>query len=527
MPRKKKKHNPKDLVNMDSTIKQLQSELSDPRVQTWLWRGAKGVRERVMTMNYDTLRKMSSQLPLVGGIINARQDQIRPYTRYAVEDGARGFRFEIENRTRDFQNEKIDEQEVIQLSTLVEQTGFAYDPLREDDFSDYVSMFVRDVYEIDQVATEIQRNRVGEAIAFWAVDGATIKRTTDENDFKKNIQFVQTLPDMEHDIVAKYTPDELIFDYMYKRSDIKYRGYGYSPIEQCINVITTLLFGYNYIRDQLVRDKMPKGFISVMGDVGKPQLDSIRNYWYSAMTGAGAQWNLPIIPSGKDGVGIDFKNLGFNNKDMEYHKTMMFVSSMVAAVFSIDLAELGIKTDDSTSLMGENTAPRLQSSKDRGLASMLSFLEQHINKVTRKVSTKYRFKFVGLEREDEKEKAEVRNKQIISWKSVDEVREEDGLKPFKEPWSEMILSPQAVQIYLADKAEAAQAAQQEAMDQQGAGEGEEMQGDEMSGDDQGDEETGEENEIDIEGLFNKSLPDIKSFKKLTNKLERKVHIIVE
>lgn len=519
MPRKKSKSNGKDLVNLDATIKQLQSELLDPRVQTWLWRGAKGVRERVLTMSFDTLRQMSAQLPLVGGIINARQDQIRPFTKYAINDGDKGFRFEIENRTRDYQNEKPDEDEMIQLATFIEQTGFTYDPLREDDFSDYVSMFIRDVYEIDQVATEIQRNRMGETVAFWAVDGATIKRTTDEADFKKNIQFVQTMPDLEHEIVAKYTPEELVFDYMYKRSDIRYRGYGYSPIEQCINVITTLLFGYNYIRDQLVRDKMPKGFISVMGDVGKPQLDSIRNYWYSAMTGAGAQWNLPILPSGKDGVGIDFKNLGASNKDMEYHKTMMFVSSMVAAVFSIDLAELGIKTDDSTSLMGENSEPRIQSSKDRGLASMISFLEQHMNKTLRKVTQKYRIKFVGLEREDEQKKADVRNKQIQGWRTIDEIREEDDLKPFNEPWSMMPLSAQTVQVYQAEKQEA----QQAAMNEQGQGMGYGGEEDEGGGAD----DFKFDDELEDAKPVQKSLPDRKDFKNLTDKLERRVRIIVE
>ncbi|MBA7556977.1 hypothetical protein ES705_49705 [subsurface metagenome] len=72
-------------------------------------------------------------------------------------------------------------------------------------------------------------------------------------------------------------------------------------------MITTLLFVYNYLKDQLIRDRIPKGFISVMGDASKPQLDVIRNYWYAAMSGAGGSWNIPIVPSGKEGVGINFK----------------------------------------------------------------------------------------------------------------------------------------------------------------------------------------------------------------------------
>lgn len=443
MARRKRKKQPAIAFNEDSTIRKLTSQLVDPRVQSWLWHGSPGVRQRILQINFDTLRRSVSQLPLINAIINTRQDQIMPFLRYATDDQERGFRFEIENRTETYRGAEIDDEEVIQLTTFLEQTGFVYDSLREDDFTDYVLMMVRDIYEIDQIATEIQYNRLGEAVAFWALDPATVHRVADESSFRKGVRFVQMIDEKTYN---EYGADNLVFDYKHKRSDVRYRGYGQSPVEMCVNIITTLLFGYNYIRDQLVRDRVPKGFISVMGDVAKPQLDSIRNYWYASMTGAGAQFSVPILPSGKDGVGIDFKTLGQNNKDMEYHKTMMFISSLVGAVFSIDLAELGIKTDDSTAIIGENAEPRIQASKDRGLASMLAFIEQHVNKVLRKVTQKYRFRFVGLEKEDTLKKADVRNKQIAGWRTIDEIREEDGMETFDQPWSQMPLNVQAVQM---------------------------------------------------------------------------------
>jgi hypothetical protein len=509
MARKKKKKSSKELVNPDATIKKLTSQLVDPRVQQWLWHGANGVRERVLQMNFDTLRRVTGKLPLINGIINARIDQVLPFTKFATEKGDRGFKFEIEDRTDEFRGSDIDDAEVLQLATFLEQTGFHYDSDREDDLADYVSMMIRDIYEIDQIATEVQKNRLGEVVSFWALDGATIFRVSDEARFKRGIRFVQMI---EEKIYEEYTNEDLIFDYKYKRTDMKHRGYGYSPVEQCIDIITTLLFGYNYIRDQLIKDKMPKGFISVMGDIGTSEMDAIRNYWYAAMSGAGAKWTIPILPSGKDGVGMDFKNLGQNNRDMEYHKTMMFVSSLVAAVFGMDLAELGIKTDDSTALIGENLEPRIQHSKDRGLTSMLSFIEQHINKVIRKSTQKYRFRFVGIEREDQQKKAEIRNKQIVGWKSIDEIREEDELKPFDEDWSKMPLNPQAVQIFLGAKQQEAQ----EKMMSEGGG---------------GIEEGPEEEAGQDEDLFananrgmRKSLSD---FQKLTDKKERTVKIVIE
>lgn len=523
MPRKKRSNkSPQQVVNVDSTIKQLQSQLVDPQVQNWLWSGAQGVRERILQMNFRTLRNISQRLPLINAIINTRTDQILPFCKMSNEEGDKGFVLEIENRTQDYRNAEPDDNEIMQLGTFFEQTGFQFDPDREDDLADYLSMMVRDIYEIDQVATEIQHNRAGEAVAFWALDGATVMRVSDEGRFAKGVRYVQMIEDQ---IYNEYHADDLLFDYRYKRTDVKYRGYGYSPVEQAIDVITTLLFGYNYIRDQLTKDKVPKGFISVMGDVAKPQLDSIRNYWYAAMQGAGGQWAIPILPSGKDGVGVDFKNLSQSNKDMEYHKTIQFVSSLVASVFSIDLMEMGIKTDDSTQVIGESSEPRLQWSKDRGLASMLAFMEQHLNKVLRKVSGKYRLKFVGLEQEDQQKKADVRNKQLTTHRSIDELREEDELEPYGEDWSKMPLHPQAVQIFLNAK----QAEQQEQMQQQqppGGMPPEVGETPEDQDEDEGSapEPTGDELFKEEEQQARKSLEE---FRKATDEKERRVRIIVE
>lgn len=518
---------PDNFVTIDSTIKQLQTQLIDPTIQSWLWHGAQGIRERVLQLNFRTLRNITQRLPLIDAIINTRTDQIMPFCKLATAEGEKGFVFELEQKTKTSHGkEGVDENEVMRLATFFEQTGFEFDANREDDFADYISMFVRDVYEIDQVATEIQRNRRGEPVAFWALDGATIARVADEKYYSRGVRFVQTIEDK---IYNEYKVDDILFDYRFKRSDIKYRGYGYSPVEQAIDVITTLLFGYSYVRDQLMKDKMPKGFISVMGDVAKPQLDSIRNYWYAAMSGVGGNWAIPILPSGKDGVGVDFKTLGQSNKDMEYHKTIMFVSSIVASVFSIDLMELGIKADDSSSsLFGENTGSRMQQSKSRGLYSMLSFIEQHMNKILRKVTSKYRFKFVGLEVEDQKQKADIRNAQIGAWRSIDEIREEDELKPFNEDWSRMPLNAQAVQIFLQAKgAEQQKEMQSQGGDSFGGGEvgegapGEEGAPDEGMQDDFGDygDPNGEQDQA-----MEKSL---RAFRKHTDNLERKLRIVIE
>jgi len=216
---------------------------------------------------------------------------------------------------------------------------------------------------------------------------------------------------------------------------------------------------------------------------------------------------------------------------MEYHKTITFVSSLVAAVLSIDLAELGIKTSDRMPLIGENIEPKLQHSKDRGLGAMLSFISQHMNKIIRKIAPKYRFKFMGLEKEDEEKKGKIRSGQLSTHRTIDELREEDELEPFNEDWSKMPLQPQAVQIFLADK----QAEQAEKMQQEGGGFGYGGEGN-GNGNQQkelpaGEESKPQEKKKTGDELFTageketrKSLAD---FRKSTDKKERKLHIVIE
>ena len=527
MARRKKGGNkkPSDMSSKsEATLKQLQTQLTDPRLLQFVWSGAQGVRERIMTLNFGTLRNVVDKLPLVNGIINARIDQVMPYCKYTEEENERGYQFVLNDRR--MKESEFNETEVDLLVDFVSRTGYEYDPMREDDFMDFVQMVIRETLVVDQIATEIQWNRVGEARAFWLLDGATIKRVTDESQFNRNVRFVQQI---DEQIYNEFRGKDIVFDYKYKRADIRFRGYGYSPVEQCVDIITTLLFGYNYIRDQLMRDRVPRGFISVMGDVGKTEMDSIRNYWYSAMTGAGAQFNIPILPSGKDGVGVDFKTIGSNNKDMEFHKTLQFVSSLVSAVYSMDLLELGIKTDDTSSVIGENPEPRIASSKDRGLHSLLMYIQQYMNKIIRRVGDKYKFEFVGLIQDDEDKKAGTRTKEIGAYKTIDEIREEDGESPFKEDWSTMPLHPQAVQIFLAGKQAEAQS---EMSDQYGAPSGfggYDADGNPTTGNQAEEAQRKAEEEADTDQekeSVEKSFRALEDFRKATRKSERVVRHII-
>jgi len=165
-----------------------------------------------------------------------------------------------------------------------------------------------------------------------------------------------------------------------------------------------------------------------------------------AMSGAGGRFTIPIIPSGKEGVSMDFKTMGQSNRDMEYNKLMLFFLSLFAGVFGIDLAELGIKTDNTQQVLGENIEGRIRYSKDRGLNALLSFLSGIMNKIIRKIDQEYVFSFIGLNPEDDMKKYEIAAKAIASSRTPNEIRKEDGLDEKDSPEYNDIINPTLLQF---------------------------------------------------------------------------------
>jgi hypothetical protein len=99
------------------------------------------------------------------------------------------------------------------------------------------------------------------------------------------------------------------------------------------------------------------------------------------------------------------------------------------------------------------------------LVDLLSFVEHHINKIIHRVEPEYGFRFVGIDQQSEKLLADIRNIDLTTHRTIDELRAEDGEEPLNEEWSKIVLNTNAVQLILADKA---QKLQEKQMAQQAA-----------------------------------------------------------
>jgi len=452
---------------------------------------AEGVRRRVMRVSFAVLERMADRNPIANAIVNKRCQQVRPFCRVSTDPAERGFSIQPKSGLTPKMKEGKKPRRIVELEDFVMNTGFAYEPDREDDFPDFAQMLVRDVLTFDQNATELRRTNAGKVFDYWYIDPTTIARAVPIGGGQvhhpspapvggkgaasatlrswmerargpkgRDVRFVQReLQNNRTKITATFTAENMIFDYMYKRSRQQYRGYGYSPLEQCIDTVTTLLFGLTYNKDLFIRERLPKGFLKVMGDVDAATLRAVKNAWVAEMTGYGAKFRVPIIPSGKEGVGIDWQALGQSNRDMEYTKLLHLIISIMCAVFTIDPIEIGIKTDLAPQGLGHSgTKPKIEESKDTGLGALLMYIETYMNKILHKVDEDVVFKFTGVKEGDAKKKAELREMQIKQSRSVDDFRRADGLEPYEELWSSIPLRPEIVQLVQAEKQEQQMAA---------------------------------------------------------------------
>jgi len=496
-----KKEN-KSIVPMRNVTKQVEETKSvtiNP-FNRLMQRGGKNVIEPNRKITYQVLRTVSEKAWIINLIIGHLIAQTRPFMKASTDNNVRGYQVRLKDKDH-APNAK--EKELIKTYTeFFQRTGFGVDPEREDNLVNYSAKIIRDALTLDQVTTEIQRTRGTQVYAFWAIDPATIYKCSEEGyNGDDKIKFIQ-----EIDLVttAYYTRDDLIFDYQHPRSDVNHSGYGYSVVEQAIDLITGMINSYIYNMGFFTEDKLPRGMLLLQGDADMEEVEAIEDYLVNIMSGGpSSKWRVPIIPagstSGENGKKFEWVNLQGSNKDMEFSQWMEFIWSSVAAMFGVDLEELGIKTSKSTSVMGDNTGPKIEASKSRGLSSTLSFCESHFQKILDKIDPRFDFEFVGYERDDPTLKNATREADLRTFKTIDELRAEDDKKPFNQPWSTVPLNPYVVQLI--------QSAQQQQDGQGGPEDGMPPEGSEeqgREGDDQGGEEQdayrklmmGDENESD-------------------------------
>jgi hypothetical protein len=406
------------------------------------------------------------------------------------------------------------------IETFLLNTGFEEDDDREDTFIKYCTKIINDFFDIDQIATEIRYNRIGKPFDFWAIDAATIEKVIPGQDNPEKIKYVQVI---DHIPCAFYTKKELIFDYQNARSDVLYSFYCYSYVEQAIDLITAFINTFAYNAGFFTENKLPRGMLLIDGDASQETIETIQDYIFELLSGnPTSQWRIPIVPSGhKKGEGGEIKwvQLSGNNKEMEFQTWLDTLISAICSLFGTSIDDIGLSNQKSQPLQKDSTKYELKENKSRVLGNILGYLQAYLNRIIAIINPDYELEFVGYECEGPKAVLDLAKTEIETYKTLNEMREEKGLKALDHEWADIPLNPQAVQLYNSEKMGGGMSGMEDVGDMDGMG-GMSEEGADFGEDTEDDEETseGDFGEDTEEGEFEKSLR--------RNKSKRTIRIVV-
>lgn len=438
-----------------------------------------GYKERVMSMSYDTLRLMSERNAVVASIINTRIHQVTAFARPPRSKYDIGYEFVL--RDRDEEPNETDKRKMKELGKFLESTGIpsVIEEESRDSFEAFLSKIVRDSLTYDQACYEIVSGRGKKPVAFYAIDGSTIRYATTPSILKRmagyseaqvNEMWRRQMVDMNQNtfnreqsaepervkyvqvisgrVMNTYSEQEMGFAIRNPRTYLQQNNYGVSELEIMVSVVTAHLWAEEYNKRFFSTGSAPKGILhfDVSGaNIPQEQLNAFRRQWHAQVAGVWNAWKTPILATpGK----MNYTSLQMGNKQMEFNQWIQYLVKLLCAIYLIDPAEINFEMEKGgmgtqAPMFYSVSEAKLKMSKDRGLQPLLRFIEADINKnIIWLIDPRYELQFVGMNSRTEKDMQELRLKELQNWKTVDEVRAEDDLDPLgKENGGDLIMNP--------------------------------------------------------------------------------------
>lgn len=379
--------------------------------------------------------RMMANSPIISAIINTRMNQVAAFCLPRSDDYALGYEITpVDKKGFDIQMQD-------NLRGWVGSMGIK--GYGESLLETFARKFMRDSLVLDQACAEIVKSRNGQPAYVVCVDAASIKRTKASLSYaaptnKDDPWYVMVMDDR---IVAEYASDEMIFGVRNPQTDMAFSGYGMSELETLVRTITTLTNTEKYNAGQLNQGGTAKGVLVVQGDVDQTQFDVFKREFREAIRNASQYWRPPVLKVGKDSK-VDWQTLDRSNRDMEYAQLLDFLVKLACGVYQIDPQEINWAIGHAGAAVtfeGGASATKTKNSRDRGLRPLMTFLANTVNtNVISKLDDRFRLEFLGFDG-DRALDAEIISKEVETFKTVNEAREERKLKNLG-PSGDIILS---------------------------------------------------------------------------------------
>lgn len=422
-----------------------------------------GWRQRPSHLTYEALRHMTMTCAPLAAIIQLRTNQLSQFARPQQGKYDKGFRVILrDRRDRNRSMTPVERKRAMEIERMIETTGVLQPGERardRDSFRTFLKKGLRDTLTYDQMAFEKLADRQGRVSRFIALPSETIRPAVLDiehaglREMRDLVSYVQVYEDT---VIAEFAHDELAWCIMNPRSDLRTNGFGFSPIEQIIRLVTAWLFGFSYNQAFFTQGTAIKGLLNIKGTIPDKQMRAFRRQWYSMISGSENAWRTPILNS----EDIQWVSMHSNNREMEFSSWMDWVTKLICAIFAVDPLEINFQfgnTGQTSSLNTGDQEAKLSESKDKGLRPLSDHFTDVINShLIWDLEPDFEFVFGGMFGAGEDADREALSKDASTYKTVNEIRAQEDMPKLPGEQGDAILNSTWIQWALQKDAAAQQ-----------------------------------------------------------------------
>lgn len=406
--------------------------------------GGSSDAESIRGLDYDQLLAMS-RVPIISAIVQTRVNQIAEFSTPSRDGQDIGFQIRLKDR-----NETPDEEDLETIDQLYDFMVSCGDNRInfETNFESFLRMLVRDSLIYDQACFEVIKSRGGQIAGFMNVDSSTIRRTKrTKEELKegrrdpKRAQFVQVV---KNKTITEFQADELCFGIRRPRSDLRFHGYGFPELEECVGLITNLLNSDMYNASNFTNGISASGIIAIRSKMQPQLFRSFRREFYNMLSGPSQAKKTPLIQLDPDSnEDVRSINLSASNKDMEYSEWKNYMIKSICAIFQVDPMEIGFKfgnENQKSSFSQESSREKVLLSKEKGLRPLLRAIQSWLNKyIVERLDSRFEIVFTGLDSSPPEQLLKIAIQKVKTFMTVNEVRALYDLEPIET--GDVILDP--------------------------------------------------------------------------------------
>lgn len=317
-----------------------------------VWDPSRG-KPKPTSVTYQTLRMISQRNEWIKAIIKTRQNQVKKS------------KWSIVPRDEDDSSPSV-EALCQKITNLLQRPSLHGSRPSGRSWKAYISEKVQDILVLDQSCTEKEWTLDKWIAALYPVDGATIAPNMDERGGYHADAYVQTV---DGQITARFGMEDLMVIMDNPQTDVRFAGYGFSPLESLIVSVSAELYASKYNSSYFEKGAVPEGMINLGPEAAPEDVAAFRLYWMNEVMGR--PWAIPIL----GGSSAEWVPWRASNKDMEFQAYQEWLLKKMCANFQMSAKEMGLVEDVNRSTAeSEDTGEQ-----EKGVEPMLELLQDSFN----------------------------------------------------------------------------------------------------------------------------------------------------